>query len=144
MWTLMAQMNLNLCNNFLFARRGSTILEIFNEERFTNESEHSNSYKMIWTANDQTSPMLSLVRVCAVQLKKLCDLAIHKAHSEDWSDYADAHFASKYDISYNHPASILYKSIADRYRPVSYPDGPITARYTFIKNAYWAMAVIYI
>ena len=27
------------------------------------------------------------------------------------------------------PASILYKSIAGRYRPVSYPDGPITARY---------------
>ena len=34
-------------------------------------------------------------------------------------------------------ASILYKSIAGRYRPVSYPDGPITARYRFIKNAYW-------
>ena len=33
------------------------------------------------------------------------------------------------------PVSILYKSIADRYRPVSYPDGPITARYRFIKNA---------
>ena len=34
------------------------------------------------------------------------------------------------------PASILYKSIAGRYRPVSYPDGPITARYRFIKNAF--------
>ena len=34
-------------------------------------------------------------------------------------------------------ASILYKFIAGRYRPVSYPDGPITARYRFIKNAYW-------
>ena len=34
------------------------------------------------------------------------------------------------------PASILYNT-ADRYRPVSYPDGPITARYRFIKNAYW-------
>ena len=39
------------------------------------------------------------------------------------------------------PASILYKSIAGRYRPVSYPDGPITARYSFIKNAYWEMTV---
>ena len=29
-------------------------------------------------------------------------------------------------------ASIFYKSIAGRYRPVSYPDGPITARYRFI------------
>ena len=35
------------------------------------------------------------------------------------------------------PASILYKSIAGLCRPVSYPDGPITARYRFIKNAYW-------
>ena len=26
------------------------------------------------------------------------------------------------------PASILYKSIAGRYRPVSNPDGPLTAR----------------
>ena len=34
------------------------------------------------------------------------------------------------------PASILYKSIAGRYRHVSYLDGPITARYRFIKNAY--------
>ena len=35
------------------------------------------------------------------------------------------------------PVTILYKSIAGRYRPVSYPDGPITARYRFIKNADW-------
>ena len=34
------------------------------------------------------------------------------------------------------PASILYKSIVGRYRPVSYPDGPITARYRVIKNDY--------
>ena len=37
----------------------------------------------------------------------------------------------------SYPASILYKSIAGRNRPVSYPDWPITARYRFIKNAYW-------
>ena len=30
------------------------------------------------------------------------------------------------------PASILHKSIAGRYRPVSYPDGPTTARYRFM------------
>ena len=35
------------------------------------------------------------------------------------------------------PVSILYKSIAGRYRPVRVADGPITARYRFIKNAYW-------
>ena len=37
----------------------------------------------------------------------------------------------------HYPASIIYKSTAGRYRPVSYPDGPITARYRFKKNAYW-------
>ena len=30
-------------------------------------------------------------------------------------------------------ASILHKSIAGRHRPVSYPDGPISARYRFIR-----------
>ena len=29
--------------------------------------------------------------------------------------------------------AFFYKSIAGRYRPVSYPDGSITARYRFIK-----------
>ena len=33
-------------------------------------------------------------------------------------------------------ASIL---IAGRYRPVSYPDGPITVRYRFRKNVYWVI-----
>ena len=42
-------------------------------------------------------------------------------------------------IRFKYPASILYKSIAGRYRPVSYPDGPVTARYRFIKNAYWVV-----
>ena len=41
-----------------------------------------------------------------------------------------------YKYCYN-PASIIYKSTAGRYRPVSYPDGPITARYRFMSNAYW-------
>ena len=41
-------------------------------------------------------------------------------------------------------ASILYKSIAGRYRPVSYPDGPITARYRLTKNAYWLSSVLFI
>ena len=39
------------------------------------------------------------------------------------------------------PASSLCKSIAGRYQPVSYPDGPITARYIFIKNAYWVVVI---
>ena len=36
-----------------------------------------------------------------------------------------------------YPVSILYKSIAGRYRPVRVADGPITARNRFIKNASW-------
>ena len=36
--------------------------------------------------------------------------------------------------------SILYKYIAGRYRPVRVADGPITARYRFIKNASWVLA----
>ena len=50
--------------------------------------------------------------------------------------YIGGNFKTKEKVT-NTPASILYKSIAGRYRPVSYPDGPITARYIFIKNAYW-------
>ena len=40
-----------------------------------------------------------------------------------------------------YPDSILYKSIAGRYRPVRVADGPITARYRFIKNASWVFAI---
>ena len=36
-----------------------------------------------------------------------------------------------------YPASILRKSTSDRHRPVSYPDGPMTARYRFTLNADW-------
>ena len=43
----------------------------------------------------------------------------------------------------HYPASSLYKSIAGRYRPVSYPDGPRTARYRFIKNPYRVSVSIY-
>ena len=36
-----------------------------------------------------------------------------------------------------YPASILCKFMAGRYRSVRVTDGPITAHYKFIKNAYW-------
>ena len=36
---------------------------------------------------------------------------------------------------------ILHKSIAGRYRSVRVADGPITARYRFIKNASWEFAL---
>ena len=38
-----------------------------------------------------------------------------------------------------YPVSILYKFIAGRYRLVRIADGPITARYRFIKNASWVV-----
>ena len=40
-----------------------------------------------------------------------------------------AQFNGQRDPPTSDPASILYKSTAGRYRPISYPDGPITARY---------------
>ena len=40
-----------------------------------------------------------------------------------------------------YPVSILYKCIAGRYRTVRVADGPITARYRFIKNASWVFFV---
>ena len=42
----------------------------------------------------------------------------------------------------NFPASILRKSTSGRHRPVSYPDGPMTARYRFTWNADWAMLML--
>ena len=42
-----------------------------------------------------------------------------------------------------YPVSILYKSIAGRYRPVRVADGPITARYRFIKNASWVYVILF-
>ena len=41
------------------------------------------------------------------------------------------------------PASILHKSTARRYRPISYPDGPIMACYRFMKNAYWDKFIMF-
>ena len=40
------------------------------------------------------------------------------------------------------PVSILYESIAGRYRSVRVADGPITARYRFIKNASGACSIL--
>ena len=45
-------------------------------------------------------------------------------------------------FSFHVPVSILYKSIAGRYRPVRVADGPITARYRFIKNASWDISKV--
>ena len=50
------------------------------------------------------------------------------------------------DIDYwtsTHPVSILYKSITGRYRPGRVADGPIMARYRFVKNASWERYTYY-
>ena len=46
-------------------------------------------------------------------------------------------------LSRTFPASILYKSIAGRLRPVRVVDRLITARYRFKKNAYWELPSSY-
>ena len=68
----------------------------------------------------------SLIRIFVVHMKKLCTLGYPYPAHRDYSDQTGRML---------YPASILYKSTAGRYRPVSYPDGPITARCRFLK--YW-------
>ena len=54
------------------------------------------------------------------------------------SAYARRHvFTWRGSYSVKRPVSILYKSIAGRYRPIKLADGPIMALYRFIKNASW-------
>ena len=45
----------------------------------------------------------------------------------------------KMSVKNSFPVSILYKSIAGRYRPVRVADRPITARCRFVKNASWVI-----
>ena len=70
---------------------------------------HCGSY--VWCLNEQTCPASCPGRTLAAEF--------------DPSKHSSAFL------------SILYKSIADRYRPVRVADGPITARYRFVKNASW-------
>ena len=57
--------------------------------------------------------------------------------------YAISYFCWSWPIwFYLYPVSILYKSIVGRYRPVRVGDGPVMARYRFIKNASWVHCVI--
>ena len=51
-------------------------------------------------------------------------------------------FSTVFTVSLTFPVSILHKSIAGRYRPVRVADGPITARYRFIKNASWVTSPV--
>ena len=100
-------------------------------------------------------------RACSKSHPSLCSQLIHSIVSNDsvsgqrrpWSDSADtkadlglrclhipentfSHGAAhvKYETRNKNPVSILYKSIAGRYRPVRVADGPITDYCRFIKK----------
>ena len=84
-----------------------------------------------------------LTKIFIVRMKKFFILIYTPYGSEDfdqtvWLRWLIRIFARHTYLKLrflNFPVSILYKSLSGRYRPVSYPDGPKTARYIFIKNA---------
>ena len=85
---------------------------------------------------DTLDPLLSTECPEKILIRLQTDLSLRLVHIQSYRKcYAPVHSIHDTDT----PASILYKSIAGRYRPVSYPDGPTTARYRFIKNAYWVL-----
>ena len=63
---------------------------------------------------------------------------VQESHLHFWKEGLFKHFiwtgswnaAQDFEVNDN-PASILRKSTSGRHRPVSYPDGPMTARYRF-------------
>ena len=61
-------------------------------------------------------------------LKQLTSWAVGRIQRDSKKSSNQPRYSSKL------PASILYKSTAGLY-----PDGTTTARYRFIKNAYWAL-----
>ena len=78
-----------------------------------------------------TSPNMTSLMVTSPSL----DLAVI-LYGPGWLSCGSFNFHTPPDKeSIQQTASILYKSIAGRYRPVRVADGPITARYRFIKNA---------
>ena len=78
--------------------------------------------------------LVSTISNSQVVLLKNCE---HVLQMQSYTHFFSKHisvFAVFNDQSFNNtfnPASILRKSTSGRHRPVSYPDGPITARYRF-------------
>ena len=54
-----------------------------------------------------------------------CDVCLNRIKPEHAQFFVVQRAVTAY------PASILHKSTSGRYRPVSYPDGPMMARYRF-------------
>ena len=87
---------------------------------------------------------ISIETDCDISVSHICAVVALKRSYDRMKGSVSHLEGQKTDlITYTgNPAGILYKSIAGRYRPVSYPDGPITARYRFIKNASWELTQI--
>ena len=100
------------CNSFIWDRGG-----------YSMSSEGFDSLKLPYLFN-----VFGKTRLTASDPGLHCLPLRHQASFRTFID-------SKMDLlkrRIRYPASILYKSTAGRYRPVSYPDGPITARYRFM------------
>ena len=83
------------------------------------------SFLLRTTKTDQTARMRKLIWV-------FVECTFQEVRFPSYDSYVDRYWQDRSD-----PVSILYKSIAGRYRPVRIADGPITARYRFVKNASW-------
>ena len=83
---------------------------------------------------------MSLANKFLMHAMHMCNVCTCNVHNETYT-YDNSHLSEQLTqftyASENFPVSILYKSIAGRYRPVRVADGPITACYRFIKNASW-------
>ena len=80
------------------------------------------------------------ILMCWIKASKIvetlpCEMANVFAISSLYKKYKIMHIIAHFLVCGHSPVSILHKSIAGRYRPVRVADGPITARYRFIKNA---------
>ena len=100
------------------------------------DQNHSDSYCEKWITVVTTMYSFQINRTCQDDF-----IPIH--YTPTLSCMVFTIWALPYEIVSGHslitvfPVSILYKSIAGRNRPVRVADGPITARYRFIKNASW-------
>ena len=98
-----------------------------------NLHEMSNPY-FLGKIRKKISSSLSSAELAQRVVKVKNHQTVYVMKSNDADKYqivlCDSEFWDQGSISLN-PASILRKSTSGRHRPVSYPDGPMTARYRF-------------
>ena len=106
----------SLISDFVVRMKTLCILDYRKCRRFWLETVRMR--KLIWNLAGPTYPKVCFL---TLQLQKCCVQSLgYQVLSREMC-----------------PVSILFKSIAGRYRPVRVADGPITAPYRFIKNASW-------